>query len=548
MGDVVSAVPDELLDWAHWTAGSDRSLEAAGRTLDSALQEVMAAPAFVLMHPQLGTGVAPNLIAYAVRNSVHDAWVGRVGKAFRNCIEPGFIGPVNTVTVPAAKLAALVGSDPTAQAADEAAGAKLGAEAALLPGSKVNPKILAQLKGKDQPFLEGFLGAMSGEGPRAFAYLRALNLPLAEQLALVKGTPLLGYLRKHPDAARDAGLFQLDWALFGPGGLLYSQSSGSWSPYANLQPGTLGAWDQAVGFTGIDTASGPTYFYGGGGFIIGPDGRRYPLVDPTVNLNGKSYKGDAPFSSGDINDLDGRDPGWQTLYSLNGVDSFGPPPSGWDRFWAFWAGTAGVDPAPNENALQSFVNVTSGGYPALGTGPTVPSTPTAPPTMYDRRLKWMPVGNGKWAWVDMDTYQPSKTLQKQYPAVFKPPKPGTSAAEEEEQIEQQDAALGGATGLAPLTMEGLADAGTLGNPNLRYYSVVFQQNQDGRVRAILRTYRVVAGTDPDGQPFYRILPSDTSIAPDGTLQDQPINFRQPTKPTPPEIGPVMPPVIVGDGN
>lgn len=548
MGDVVSAIPDELLDWSDWTTGSDRTLEAAGRALAGALQEVMATPAFGLMRPPMGGDVAPGLVAYAVRNSVNDAWVGRVGRALRKFLEPGLEGPDLGVTVPADKLAALVGSDPVAQAADEAAGAELGVEVALRKGSGVDPKVLAELKGKDQAFLQGFLGSMGADFPRAFAYLRALPLSASEQLTLVKTTPLLTYLRRHPDAARDAGLLQLDWALFRPGGLLYKQSGGSWSPYANLRPGSVEAWDRAVGFLGICTVGGATYFYGGGGFIIGPDGREYPLVDPTVNQGGKSYQGDAPFSSGDIDDLDGRDGGWQTLYSLNGVDSFGPAPSGWDRFCAFWAGTAGADPAPNENALQSFVNVTAGGYPSLGSGPTVPSTPAAPPTMYDQRLRWMPVGNGQWAWVDMDKYQPSRTLQRQYPAVFKPPEPGTTEAEEQEQIEQEDAALGGAAGLAPITLEGIADAATLGNPNLRYYSVVFQQNPDGRVRAILRTYRVIAGQDESGQPFYRILPYDTSIGPGGTLQDVPMTFRQPTKPPPPEIGPVMPPVIVGSGN
>lgn len=554
MSQVVSAIPSELLNWSGWAGQSDARLEAAGRDVTSALEAMMSTFSFslVLTSP---TPAGDDLMAYAVRNSVTDSWVGQVGQAFATAGRAGFIGPLSpsevraglnrTITVSEEQLAGLVGADPVALGARLAAAARLAGTA--LDSTGVDPATLRelQLHAGDLSYLQAFFQAMGAASGRSLAYVRGLNLSVPQQVELVQITPLLAFLRAHPNAARAGGLGGLDAALFQPGGLLYNGAGGAWSPYKDLRPGSQAAWDQAMGFPGICTAGGATYFYQGGGFIIGPDGREYPLVDPSVNQGGRTFLGDAPFSSGNIDTLDGADPGWQTLYSRDGVDSFGPAPSGWDRFWAFWAGTAGVDPAPNVNALQAFVNVTPGGYPALGEGPSIPATPAAPPTLNEQDLKWMPVGNGQWAWVDMATYQPSRDILRQYPTLFKPPAPGSPVAQEQQASERGQAAVDGVTGLGPITLEGIADAATLGNPNLRYYSVVFQQNSDGRIRAILRTYRVAAGQDSNGQSFYRILPYATSMGPGGTLQDRPMTFREPTKPVPPSMGPVMPPVIVG---
>jgi hypothetical protein len=318
-------------------------------------------------------------------------------------------------------------------------------------------------------------------------------------------------LRTRPDALREAGMLNLDGLLFGPAGLLAAPTKG-WTPFHNLHAASMADWTRAVGPGALNTGPHPDLAgahqsgYFGGGFITGPDGRRYPLVVPSVFENGKAYTGDSDgrrSEGGQVEDLDGGDPGWTPLCRTSGFDMFGPATNAADRINAFLAGTAEIVPftSPLLSKDQDYgLWLSESGYPSLGVMPgekkaAGDAPPGSPPGqgLPNKQYGFMPLGDGRWGWVDMDLYDPSPRLQRQYPQAFDAP-PERDVSKGLVKGGEAATTVGDALGVVA---SGLRGASMLGKPNLRFYRVEFQQNRDGRVRAILRTYRIFQNNDND---------------------------------------------------
>src|SRR5581483_4345006 len=86
--------------------------------------------------------------------------------------------------------------------------------------------------------------------------------------------------------------------------------------------------------------------YRGGGFIVGPDGRTYPLVAPFVVRDGREYQADDELRPGapSVLDLDGRDPGWTTIDEHIGIERWRDAPDTWARVWSAIGSTVGGRP------------------------------------------------------------------------------------------------------------------------------------------------------------------------------------------------------------
>ncbi|HET9500128.1 MAG TPA: hypothetical protein VFO98_07690 [Marmoricola sp.] len=100
-----------------------------------------------------------------------------------------------------------------------------------------------------------------------------------------------------------------------------------------IDPAAVPEWCRAVAAPEVGTLplfpltkptdlSGAGTGYYGGGFITGPDGRRYPLVVPVLSTDQGPVLA-ARTGDRTVDDLDGRDSGWHTLTSQRGIDLFG---------------------------------------------------------------------------------------------------------------------------------------------------------------------------------------------------------------------------------
>lgn len=85
----------------------------------------------------------------------------------------------------------------------------------------------------------------------------------------------------------------------------------------------------------------PGAYYGGGGALTGPDGRSYPIVIPTLRIDGTEYHADHLLRLGQdgVTTLGGSDKGWVTLGVVQGVASRRPAAGRAERVGVFFAGT-----------------------------------------------------------------------------------------------------------------------------------------------------------------------------------------------------------------
>ena len=236
-----------------------------------------------------------------------------------------------------------------------------------------------------------------------------------------------------------------------------------WSPAINLRGGQPGDWLRALdplcrGFTGD---SG----YQGSGFVVGPDGRSYPLVAPYVTRDGKEYQADDGLEPGQrsVLELDGRDPGWTTMYEQTGVERIREAPDVVERFWIGVGSTVVGRPNGSSKSDVEQLLLTPGTAPSFGSVSERPTEePTPPPFMSPNAPQYAP------------PRQPDTTY------------PGSNAG-------------GGAAGGAPILIESLGGAVMADQSSHAAYDVMFQQNADGRVRALYK--RVYVGFDDNGKPY-----------------------------------------------
>ena len=286
----------------------------------------------------------------------------------------------------------------------------------------------------------------------------------------------------------------------------------NFSPLTTITGASYADWWQAVDDGSCRAGAGR---YNGGGFIMGPDGRKYPMVVPSLIVNGEEYNanGNGFVDSQNISTLGGMDKGWTTIAVVSGNFDLRKPAPLWEKILAGFGGSTGWhspfgDAAPGDvyNGLQ--VNLQ--GVPALfGPPPRVMSEP--PPddnpepaerygmVMRDGRLSWQPVG----------------TM-----AGTAPQTAANSAS------------------LAITVLEGVDTAIHYDDASHSGYQVIYEVNDDGRRRAMVRSYQI---TELDG--VYQLWPSYVSAAPDGTLERSGMHYFYETEigPAQTTIGPVRAP-------
>ncbi|GEM_PF-5547181 len=238
----------------------------------------------------------------------------------------------------------------------------------------------------------------------------------------------------------------------------------AWLPADHLHAAREGEWGTAV--FGTRCASWPDAGYLGTGFVVGPDGRRYPLVAPWVTRGGVVYQADDGVLPGRPNvlDLDGRDPGWTTLYERTGIERWRAAPDLAERTLIGIGATAAGAPMGSTEADVQTVTIVPGRAPVLGASPGAGAPSAVSPPAYEP---------------DRPEYPPPNAPDVAYPR-------------------GQDSLVANGAALAPLFIDGLGGAvfADLGSHDA--YDIAFQQNVDGRVRAVYR--RVFVGTDAGGDP------------------------------------------------
>ncbi len=133
-------------------------------------------------------------------------------------------------------------------------------------------------------------------------------------------------------AASSGGAF-LDGAVVVTGdGAVDRGLRAAWSPEGHIER-SPGEWSEVL--RPLPCAStGPTY-RGNSSVLVGPDGRRYPLVAPTlVGPHGDEVNADDPrrgSGPGGVADLFGADPGWEVVDERVGVAGSGFPTDFWSR-------------------------------------------------------------------------------------------------------------------------------------------------------------------------------------------------------------------------
>jgi hypothetical protein len=221
-----------------------------------------------------------------------------------------------------------------------------------------------------------------------------------------------------------------------------------WQPTGQLGTGNPEDWALAAFGRNCKAYANGGYL-GHSGFIVGPDGERYPLVAPWVQRGDERFQADDDRAAGapSVLDLDGRDPGWTTVYERTGVERWRGDPGFWGR-------------------LATGIGSTAAG-PPTGSAPDdverVVIAPGLAPTFLD-------------------------------PGIAAPPiAPGPAQTNAPEEYSNQDAGNAAVVGVDFLAGVADADAGSYDA-----YDVVFQTNADGRTRALYR--RVFVGFDDSGDP------------------------------------------------
>lgn len=221
-----------------------------------------------------------------------------------------------------------------------------------------------------------------------------------------------------------------------------------WNPAKHLSGAKAGDWLRAVdpSCRGFADASG----YRGSGFLVGPDGRPYPLVAPYVTRDGKQYDADDGLDPGQrsVLDLDGRDPGWTTIHAAIGVERWRDAPDVGQRILMGVGTTAGGRLNGSSRIDVEQLVVLPGRAPFFADLPSRSSEPPPPPYIAPT-----------------------------------PPNARSSS-------------MGDAAGTL---IEGVGGAVMADQGSHAAYDVQFQQNADGRTRALYK--RVYVGFDDNGNPY-----------------------------------------------
>ena len=240
-------------------------------------------------------------------------------------------------------------------------------------------------------------------------------------------------------------------------------ASHDWHPGGHLQPADSSReWFDAVVGLGCAGFTGAGYL--GRGFLVGPDGERYPLVAPWVERGGVRYQADGHASDDRLGvlDLDGRDQGWTTIAELTGVERWRAEPDGLERALIGIGSTAAGPPRGSTETDVQRVLLVPFGAPVLASVPPDRSPRDAATSTYDPLAP---------------EHAPPHAPDLQYP--------------------RGQGSVGGSAALAlPVAVDLAAGVADADRGSFAAYDVVFQRNADGRTRALYK--RVFVGEEDDG--------------------------------------------------
>lgn len=291
-----------------------------------------------------------------------------------------------------------------------------------------------------------------------------------------------------------------------------------WDPMQSLERGDPSEWWQMMYGPACFTGAGS--YLGAGSFIIGPDGRRYPLVVPRLMEDGKYYNANiyGVDPGEDILTLGGADEGWTTLATRQGTTRLMEPPSGWEKFFIFFAGM-------NPNLQPQIQPLDEGGYAMLQIGPTgVPTLmgpgkepdPESPPQAPEFHVESPAIVmvDGEPTLVDRNA---PETWNREIRRSGLTPNTRLQTANR----------AASAVDLANQIGDGISLANMSDDFGVAAYQVDFQVNEDGRTRAMLRTYQI--GQDQDGT--YIVAPNHVMVGEDGEPTYDNIGFLSGDTPT-----------------
>jgi uncharacterized protein YukE len=310
--------------------------------------------------------------------------------------------------------------------------------------------------------------------------------------------------------------------------LLRLDVGGSFDPFSALHRSDFSTWYRALWG---DTCPSGNGFYGGDGtFITGPDGLLYPVVVPSLMMDGVVYNGNRGtlVPGEDAYSLGGMDPGWSEVYRLEGVGRFQEGPSGFEKFFIAIAMTnPDLHPSTTPFGEGDYAGLVMGasGVPYINMEPQAPKGPSVSPSnarLVSPTAVWV---DGELMFIDANadpaTTQYNRAIRRQLGPL--PPR-----------VLNGQRAVGAAS-LAAGLAQGINIANSTDDAGLAAYQVVFEVNEDGRHRAMFRTYQV--SVDQTGD--YLIRPSHVFLDDEGEIDFDNILFRQGA-----EIGPADPPYQV----
>ncbi|MGI9155030.1 MAG: hypothetical protein ACR2FG_00075, partial [Marmoricola sp.] len=174
-------------------------------------------------------------------------------------------------------------------------------------------RLLAEAELRTRELREALREAELADAHEA-ATLRGLELPAA---LLDRAFALLPQVPELWSASNDAVSFPAGWE---PWPAMARGSDSIWTTMVTgagfrCFPGGVVAED------GDPDGSGTGYY--GGGFLTGPDGRRYPLVVPQVVKGGGLFRADGNWQTPPVQGLRGLDRGWHQVGATAGVAEFG---------------------------------------------------------------------------------------------------------------------------------------------------------------------------------------------------------------------------------
>lgn len=276
--------------------------------------------------------------------------------------------------------------------------------------------------------------------------------------------------------------------------------------------------------------------YVGGGVIIGPDGLPYPIVIPEVHANGQIYRADGlgldPEHS--VLTLVGSDPGWTTSDILVGVTRVRDEMAPFLKAATFLGVATNPDIAPPSAGSPddyAALAIHDNGQAWLVEDGVLADAVNPPPVPEDLDLRpeSILIRDESGAIVRVDPSNPRNRHQRRELARLESAEATgwtSYGRTDSPPARTTETVVSGSVDLTVGLLTAARTVGTVDHSDHRAYQTVFQRNEDGRRRALVRWYGLSASVP--GWLQLRAIALNSS----GEVASLPLRFR-------PVVGPVL---------